>query len=329
MHRLLFISTLSVFLSSSPSLVWANCTLPGLELCDCSIAKTVICSGVGLNHLPDVPDDTQHITIKECNIGIIAAMPSYRNALVLSLRNNGIHTIQDDTFALLSKLHKLELNANQLQRIRGDMFAGLHNLTQLSLAGNKIHALDNGSFPVGHLHRLKILNLNQNELSTISPGAFHNLTTVVDLDLSMNSLTQVPAKALTRLTSLRRLQLEKNKIKGFGSGSFKELPNLESLDISGNHVGDIDIKTFEGLSKLNALFMNNCSIISIASDSFLGFQKVIQKIGLQFNKLQHLPETLLLWDKLKELELRGNQWTCDCDLDWMASYEAFKYLNLT
>ena len=60
-------------------------------------------------------------------------------------------------------------------------------LLSLDFSGNEVPDLGQSCF--SHLANLKILNLNDNRLSKISPGAFTSLTKLIVLDISGNELT--------------------------------------------------------------------------------------------------------------------------------------------
>nr|XP_020017745.1 toll-like receptor 9 [Castor canadensis] len=79
------------------------------------------------------------------------------------------------------------------------------------------------------------LDLSRNNLVTIQPEMFVNLSRLQCLSLSHNSIAQaVNGSQFLPLTSLRVLDLSYNKLDLYHGRSFTELPRLEALDLSYN-----------------------------------------------------------------------------------------------
>ena len=45
----------------------------------------------------------------------------------------------------------------------------------------------------------------------------------------------------------------------------------------------------------------------------------VENIDFSNNALESLPENLLRWTKIKELNLNGNLWNCDCKMSWLVN----------
>ncbi|XP_030062636.1 toll-like receptor 9 [Microcaecilia unicolor] len=81
----------------------------------------------------------------------------------------------------------------------------------------------------------KTLQLTRNNLVTIMPEMFKNLTDIDCLQLSFNSISQtVNGHQFIGLNKLKMLDLSHNKINLYFNSSFSELPQLEALDLSYN-----------------------------------------------------------------------------------------------
>ncbi|XP_006876110.1 PREDICTED: toll-like receptor 9 [Chrysochloris asiatica] len=79
------------------------------------------------------------------------------------------------------------------------------------------------------------LDLSRNNLATVQPEMFAQLSRLQCLHLSHNSIAQaVNGSQFVPLTSLRVLNLSHNKLDLYHGHSFTELPQLEALDLSYN-----------------------------------------------------------------------------------------------
>lgn len=79
------------------------------------------------------------------------------------------------------------------------------------------------------------LDLSRNNLVTVQPEMFAQLSRLQCLRLSHNSISQaVNGSQFVPLTSLQVLDLSHNKLDLYHGRSFTELPRLEALDLSYN-----------------------------------------------------------------------------------------------
>lgn len=69
-------------------------------------------------------------------------------------------------------------------------------------------------------------------LQNVDDHAFHPLKNIIDLSLSLNSLTKIPTKAIANLTVLRHLDFSHNNIAHISNDSFKTLSALRSLSLN-------------------------------------------------------------------------------------------------
>ena len=64
------------------------------------------------------------------------------------------------------------------------------------------------------------LHLSNNQITTILPVVFAELTNLVHLDLDYNQITSIPSEVFSNLTNLKRLDLNYNKISSISASSF-------------------------------------------------------------------------------------------------------------
>ena len=86
------------------------------------------------------------------------------------------------------------------------------------------------------LDRLKILNLSNNELTSIQTSVFTQFRRLVELDLSYNNIFQMEHDAFTGFLSLNHLNLMGNHLSSFNESYLFELKNLTRLNVKQNNI---------------------------------------------------------------------------------------------
>ncbi|XP_066504951.1 leucine-rich repeat and transmembrane domain-containing protein 2 [Hoplias malabaricus] len=172
------------------------------------------------------------------------------------------------------------------------------NLTSVSLSGNNITSMNPQSF--SNLSSLLQLDLSGNHLLTLHPTTFSLLNSLVLLDLSSNFLVNIPADLFSDLTSLRDLVLRDNRLKVLSPRQFQSLTELQHLDLSFNSLTSLSPGLLDGLKGLTWL--------SLAGNKMWTLQRSVLE-----------PLTAL-----QQLQLEGNHWNCTCSimpfrhwLEWM------------
>ncbi|XP_063070841.1 lumican [Engraulis encrasicolus] len=134
-----------------------------------------------------------------------------KNLTLLLLQGNRIKTVGEADFRGLSFLNLLDLSGNLFSAFPQHIPP---SVSQLYLSNNSLTALEGSA--LHNLPRLKFLRLSRNRLvdEGLDPGAF-NHSTLMELDLSYNRLTQIPVVP----TTLQYLYLEANQIAVFNVSS--------------------------------------------------------------------------------------------------------------
>ena len=103
--------------------------------------------------------------------------------------------------------------------------------------------------------KLDITYLKIGEESSIKtvPEIICQMTMLEELDLTNNSITDLPIGCFTRLSRLRNLYLDNNQISEFHKGVIDGLQQLKVLQINSNKLTLIDHKIFTNVSDLVSL----------------------------------------------------------------------------
>ncbi|XP_057961859.1 serine/threonine-protein kinase BRI1-like 2 [Malania oleifera] len=135
-------------------------------------------------------------------------------------------------------LKQLELSSSGLAGlVPEDLFSKCPNLVQVNLSHNNL----TGFLPENLLVKtdnLQALDLSFNNLTgSISKLIFpSSLTSLAQLDLSGNQITDTIPISLSNCTNLKTLNLSFNLLTGGIPGSLGELSSLQRLDLSHNHL---------------------------------------------------------------------------------------------
>uniref|UniRef100_A0A8C3AL89 TLR4 interactor with leucine rich repeats n=1 Tax=Cyclopterus lumpus TaxID=8103 RepID=A0A8C3AL89_CYCLU len=220
------------------------------------------------------------------------------NLVKLRLDGNSIAVLQDSVFRSLASLHYLHLESNKLQHIHRNAFSKLTNLRFLNLAHNKQSAVRN-ALTFSQLTALTTLLLSENEIQYIGDHVFQNLRKLSKLSLSNNRISRLDSGALKGLSSLRELLIDGNELEEIPAGLLDSLEHIEELDFSRNRISSVDSLAFSQLKHLRVLRLKNNVLTSLSGDIFA------------------------LNNVLYNLDLHGNNWTCDCRLEelkrWMTA----------
>ncbi|XP_076847655.1 fibromodulin [Brachyhypopomus gauderio] len=180
----------------------------------------------------------------------------------LRANHNAISSVSDMALRGLAHLTELRLQGNAIEDL-GAALEPLRSLAVLDLRGNRLTKLPENlpprlgqlylehnlisTLPAGFLRErpeLRFVRLAHNRLTDggIPPDTF-NVSTLLELDLSHNTLEKIPAVS----TSLQNLYLQANRIKEFSVSSFCRVvdmanySNLRVLRLEANGISPHDV----------------------------------------------------------------------------------------
>nr|XP_055061421.1 slit homolog 2 protein isoform X3 [Misgurnus anguillicaudatus] len=105
------------------------------------------------------------------------------------------------------------------------------DVTELYLDGNQFTQVP---LELSNYKHLTLIDLSNNQISTLSNHSFSNMSELLTLILSYNKLRCIPVKAFDGLKSLRLLSLHGNDIAVIPDGAFKDLSSLSHLALGAN-----------------------------------------------------------------------------------------------
>uniref|UniRef100_A0A3B4A3A4 Leucine-rich repeat and fibronectin type-III domain-containing protein 3 n=1 Tax=Periophthalmus magnuspinnatus TaxID=409849 RepID=A0A3B4A3A4_9GOBI len=198
---------------------------------------------------------------------------------------------------------------------------------ELRLMDNFITTLRHRDF--ANMSSLIHLTLSRNTISQIWPYTFADLQELHALHLDANRLTSLDDSHFQGLVNLRHLILANNQLQSISEGAFQDfLETLEDLDLSYNNLVEIPWDTIALLASVNTLSLDHNLIESVPEGIFSNLHK-LARLDMTSNKLKKIPPDPLflripVYAKTKGspltalvLSFGGNPLHCNCELVWL------------
>ncbi|XP_051962733.1 leucine-rich repeat and fibronectin type III domain-containing protein 1 [Xyrauchen texanus] len=129
----------------------------------------------------------------------------------------------------------------------------------------------------------------------------------VELRLTDNFITAIRRKDFLNMTSLVHLTLSRNTISQIDPHAFEGLKSLRALHMDGNRIAVINSDQLKGLISLRHLILGNNQIQQIEPSSFDLFVSTIEDLDLSYNNLRTLPwEAIAKMTNINTLTLDHN-----------------------
>ncbi|XP_066532053.1 leucine-rich repeat and fibronectin type-III domain-containing protein 5 isoform X2 [Hoplias malabaricus] len=197
---------------------------------------------------------------------------------------------------------------------------------ELRLADNFVTSVKRKDF--ANMTRLVDLTLSRNTISYITPYAFSDLENLRALHLNHNRLTRIGNDTFSGMSKLHHLILNNNQLTLIHLGAFNDLLALEELDLSYNNLETIPWEAIQKMTSLHTLSLDHNMIEYIPEGTFSLLQK-LNRLDVTSNKLQKLPPDPLfqraqvlatsgvLNPSSFALSFGGNPLHCNCELLWL------------
>ncbi|KAL3878965.1 hypothetical protein ACJMK2_031287 [Sinanodonta woodiana] len=260
------------------------------------------------------------------------------NLQELDLTYNVLTSLPNNIFHGLPNFQMLQLAGNRLSNLTWITFQDLEHLVSLDLSFNQISVIDNGLLQ--HLNSLEKLNLQHNGIVYIGHSAFPASLSWLDLsfnrlksfdfimskentlkwlDLGWNDISEFTADSFTNCSRLESITLDANPVQSIQSPIFQSLYSLRNLSMCQmNSLIFLNPGVFQGLEHLVMLNMsNNSKLEFIRIDTFIPL-KSVERLDISHNNFTKLLSTTFRANtRLTLVDLRGNPFVCDCDIDWL------------
>ncbi|ELT95554.1 hypothetical protein CAPTEDRAFT_222459 [Capitella teleta] len=203
------------------------------------------------------------------------------------------------------------------------------SLTKLDLSFNRISSVDDSAFSsLTSLADLFVLNNRLTELE----GILKQLPNLVLLDASHNQISSVPESAFAASIHLAQLKLTNNSLDWFVFQSINQIPSLlKTLDLTENPLQYIPYMSMSNLFGLEFIKMTRCQISTMDSNAFLGLNGLLQ-LDISGNHITNIKrEMFQTLESLAEIDVSDNPLSCDCDTkkfqDLISTKEDFRLTN--
>lgn len=150
-----------------------------------------------------------------------------------------------DQFKCLTELMWLSLDNNNLKRISDESLITLTELVHIDLSFNRINMFPPTIF-IAEVHKkLKEIDLSYNSLTKIYTNTFDSLVALRTVSLSSNRITSLDMHSFHNLPALATVDLTHNLLRNISENVFTFLPRLLQLDLMYNHLEHLTLKIFK------------------------------------------------------------------------------------
>ncbi|KAJ8032213.1 Leucine-rich repeat-containing G-protein coupled receptor 6 [Holothuria leucospilota] len=220
------------------------------------------------------------------------ALSGLLNLNILGLRNNSMNAFPFDEVRYLPKLNNIYFSRNNVTVLTGKKEVSSTPVQLFDLNQNYLRSFDDYILRI--FPSIQVLFVNYNQISHIGPLVIgyksYNLTV---LQISHNTLNEIPVSLLQRLPNLTLLSLKSNRIKIIPQAAFKQNHRLRRIGLSHNQIHFTHEASLKGLHSLEVL-------------------------NLVYNDLRRLPSGLFDYvDHDFAFFIDGNNFTCDCDTHFL------------
>ncbi|XP_076137637.1 leucine-rich repeat and fibronectin type III domain-containing protein 1 isoform X1 [Alosa pseudoharengus] len=198
---------------------------------------------------------------------------------------------------------------------------------ELRLTDNFITVIRRRDF--ANMTSLVHLTLSRNTISQIAPHAFLGLRALRALHMDGNRLTVIKSEHLRGLVNLRHLILGNNQIHTVAPTSFDEfVSTIEDLDLSYNNLHTLPWSAIGRMTNINTLSLDHNLIDYIEAGTFTMLTKLV-RLDMTSNRLHKLPPDNLFQNAQVmsdpknsnptrlAVSFGGNPLHCNCELLWL------------
>lgn len=225
--------------------------------------------------------------LEGCSCGLFASRRLQQELYTLNCSFAGLRGFPE---ALSPDLEALSVRGNSITHVL-DSLSRLTELRELDLSGNRIKSIGRGGM-FQNMSRLLLLDISKNTISTIFRDNLDGPRALLHLVLANNKINYIEDEALIHLTSLLTLDLRQNLLGSLYEEWFHGLGRLHTLDLTHNRIHNIPASVFRALTSLSILNLSGNRISSVDPRAFSGLTR-LQELVLEDNLLAAVPTAAL------------------------------------
>lgn len=288
-------------------------------------------------------EELEVLELNENEIQIIhsKAFHDLPNLKILNLAGNKVFVMEDEAFENLPRLQLLNLSHNRLNYINLEALVQLGTLSSfgIDISYNNIQRLNiisdttildtvqnpseisleendedeedtiyiTNSLDQKSSSSIEFMNLSHNNISFISPYFFVPISsTLIELDLSHNSLQNLSLAHLSGMRFLQTLKLGHNMLDTVEYNAFEDSKHIQIINFDNNMLRDLPPDLFDECVTLRAFSVAGNKIRALSDSTFKGTQ--LEILNVANNRLTRFPENALarVANTLTKLDLSGN-----------------------
>lgn len=213
------------------------------------------------------------------------------NLKFLECTGCGFDDIESEYFAGLPKLQALHFSENRIVRIFENAFDANANLMLLNLSRNQIETLPVKLF--GELKHFESLFMSENPIKLPTNAPFVESNSIKLIRLDNCNLSVIYEETFAQLVSLQTLNLSQNLISTLPDNSFVANVNLQSLFVEENRMRTFPISILEASTKLGELCVDR-NPFSMRRREFERFREKFEKLSLRGDSCQNKNSSLFV-----------------------------------
>lgn len=226
---------------------------------------------------------------------------------VLDLRGNRLQTVKREMFRHCTRLRVVNLSHNEIRLVMGDSFHDLRELRELYLNENRIIDFSQSVDVFTNLRQLLILDLSMNSINDIPRHIFNGLENLVHLNLTQNKLYLLPFQTFEDMQSIEVMDLSHNLLVSFLDNFFMHNRKLKILQLHHNSIKKINKNSLYGLKELHTLDLSGNDLLTVDRNAFDTLDD-LQYLNLAHNRIQMLSATIFLsLTQLQSIDLSYNE----------------------
>ncbi|KAK3577052.1 hypothetical protein CHS0354_003134 [Potamilus streckersoni] len=264
------------------------------------------------NTFTDIHETLKYLDLSLNNLSASALSPltniKWMTLRTLNLSQNPLINLPEGFFYNMSTLGGMILNQCNMSKIQNITFSGLGKLTTIDISMNEIVDVEVGSFlPTPNLTHLDLHDQHQ----VLSCHLLHS---------SGYPPLNLPHEALWHLRFyLTHLDLGYNLLNLTDTYQLiRSLSNLKVIGLKCIGLEEIPSYLFSNHSHLQILYLDDNNLKTLSPETLYGLSGSLRELYLNNNKLKTLYKCVLEnFTQLQKLELKGNEWICDCHFIWL------------